>query len=45
MIAVIPDNDSTQAACAKLINIPEMNVRYFNAGVIYVKLKKWHEAN
>lgn len=22
-----------------------MNGRYFNAGVIYVNLKKWHEAN
>lgn len=43
--AVIPDNDSTQAACAKRLNIPEMNGRYFNAGVIYVNLKKWHEAN
>lgn len=37
--AVIPDNDSTQAACAKRLNIPEMNGRYFNAGVIYVNLK------
>ncbi|HHG9117950.1 TPA: glycosyltransferase family 8 protein, partial [Escherichia coli] len=27
------------------LNIPEMNGRYFNAGVIYVNLKKWHEAN
>lgn len=45
--AVIPDNDSTQAACAKRLNIPEMNGRYFNAGVIYVNLKNgmkqiWH---
>ena len=37
--AVIPDNDSTQAACAKRLNIPGMNGRYFNAGVIYVNLK------
>ncbi|CSG30737.1 lipopolysaccharide 1%2C2-glucosyltransferase [Shigella sonnei] len=30
---------------AKRLNIPEMNGRYFNAGVIYVNIKKWHEAN
>ncbi|POT55639.1 lipopolysaccharide 1,2-glucosyltransferase [Citrobacter amalonaticus] len=43
--AVIPDNDSTQQASAERLNLPEIKGRYFNAGVIYVNLKKWHEAN
>ncbi|MCS3604769.1 UDP-glucose/galactose:(glucosyl)LPS alpha-1,2-glucosyl/galactosyltransferase [Buttiauxella sp. BIGb0471] len=42
--AVIPDNEYTQTASAERLNIPEMNGHYFNAGVLYVNLKKWHES-
>lgn len=43
--AVITDNDNTQAMSAERLKTPEMNGRYFNAGVLYVNLKKWHESN
>lgn len=43
--AVIPDNDDTQYASAKRLDIPDFQGFYFNAGVIYVNLKKWHSSN
>nr|WP_269846424.1 glycosyltransferase [Shimwellia pseudoproteus] len=43
--AVIPDTGSTQKTSVTRLNIPEMEGKYFNAGVIYVNLKKWHESN
>lgn len=42
--AVIPDNDNMQAGSVTRLNCPEMQGKYFNAGVIYVNLKKWHES-
>lgn len=41
--AVIPDNDNMQESSAARLKTPEMNGRYFNAGVLYVNLIKWHE--
>lgn len=43
--AVIPDSKSTQEACSKRLNIPEINGAYFNAGVMFVNLHKWKEAD
>lgn len=43
--ATIPDNASAQTSAAERLNWPEVKGRYFNAGVIYVNLRKWHEAN
>lgn len=43
--AVIPDSGSTQQTSVRRLNIPEMEGKYFNAGVIYVNLKKWHASD
>lgn len=42
--AVIPDNEEMQAASAIRLDLPNIKGRYFNAGVIYVNLRKWHES-
>jgi len=41
--AVIPDNNTMQKGSVERLKYPEMEGKYFNAGVIYVNLKKWHE--
>ncbi|WP_052282739.1 glycosyltransferase family 8 protein [Kluyvera genomosp. 1] len=43
--AVIPDSPLTQESCSKRLNLPEINGYYFNAGVMYVNLKKWKESD
>lgn len=43
--AVVPDTGSTQQMSVSRLNIPEMEGKYFNAGVIYVNLQKWHDSN
>lgn len=41
--AVIPDIESMQEKSAIRLKWPEIEGKYFNAGVIFVNLTKWHE--
>lgn len=43
--AVVPDNEDTQVASAMRLKLPNIKGCYFNAGVIYVNLRKWHESS
>lgn len=41
--AVVLDNEDMQIKSAERLNYPELEGKYFNAGVLYVNLKKWNE--
>jgi UDP-glucose/galactose:(glucosyl)LPS alpha-1,2-glucosyl/galactosyltransferase len=41
--AVIPDIHSMQNRSASRLDWPEVEGKYFNAGVMYVNLKRWHD--
>lgn len=43
--AVIPDVDSMQYPSSQRLKWPDVEGKYFNAGVIYINLKKWHDEN